>query len=435
MELALYLHIPFCLSKCNYCDFFSRPISKTATVSVAENASSCLEQYVNALCNEIAFRLSDIDNNEGCEIKSVYIGGGTPSLLSGQQFNKIFERIRACANVENSSSCRLHLNSSCEITVELNPDDVTPELLQALEQNGVNRLSVGIQSMNDSVLKNVKRRAGRDENLKALSCIRNNWKEKFSVDLISALPLETLSSFESGLKEVIAFKPAHISLYSLTIEEETTLGKQLSSGQLDYDFDFADKMWLLGRELLEKNGYAQYEVSNFAKKEGFGKGEFECVHNLFYWKHKPYLGCGSGATGTVYKLDGSGFRWTNTEDIEKYIEFWGTKDTRGQLKLTQIGEQKQIQLPQLEEVVTLEASKFEFFMMGLRKICGITSAEYMEAFGEALPEAFTRLAKKWKKEELFEIFSKLEHGQKVMCYRMSRNGLLFLNRFLSELEL
>ena len=433
MDLALYIHIPFCLSKCSYCDFFSIPVSETATVSVAENtpatkSASCLEKYVDALCNEITFRLNDIDK---ANLKTVYIGGGTPSLLSKSQFSKIFGAIK--------DFCREDI-SNCEITVELNPDDICAELLETLASNGVNRISVGIQSMNDSVLKNVKRRAGREENLKALDCICKNWKGRFSVDSISALPLETVDSFEEGLKEVISFNPDHISLYSLTIEEETPLGKQLSSGQIDYDFDFADEMWLSGRELLEKNGYIQYEVSNFAR-EGF-----ECKHNLFYWKHKPYIGCGSGGTGTVYNKDGSGFRWTNTVDIEKYIGFWEKEGTLDQLELpqkstwdlvlsTQTGTRKQIQLPQLEEVVELEASKYEFFMMGLRKASGITEVEYKDAFGNALPEKFLRLAEKWEKEGLFEIYSKQEYGQTVKCFRMNRDGLLFLNRFLSELEL
>ena len=215
MELALYIHIPFCLSKCSYCDFFSIPI-----LNPSAEKSSCLEKYVDALCNEITFRLSDIDNSE---LKTVYIGGGTPSLLSKAQFSKIFGAIKNC--------CGEKLKD-CEITVELNPDDISAELLESLAENGVNRISVGIQSMNDSVLKNVKRRAGREENLKALDCISKNWKERVSVDLISALPQETVKSFEAGLKEVFSFNPDHISLYSLTIEEETPLGKQFSSGML-----------------------------------------------------------------------------------------------------------------------------------------------------------------------------------------------------------
>ena len=407
MELALYIHIPFCLSKCSYCDFFSIPVP--TTVSVAQNTPStnsalCLEKYVDALCNEITFRLRDIDN---AQLKTVYIGGGTPSLLSKKQFSKIFGTIK--------DFCGEGI-SDCEITVELNPDDVNLELLNALSENGVNRISVGIQSMNDSVLKNVKRRAGREENLKALDCIRKNWKGRFSVDLISALPLETVSSFEEGLKEVISFKPDHISLYSLTIEEETLLGKQLSSGQINYDFDFADEMWLLGRDLLEKSGYLQYEVSNFAKAGS------ECIHNLFYWKHKPYIGCGSGGTGTVYKKDGSGVRWTNTENIEQYVNFWSGSGVQSFCKTD---------LPQLEEIVTLEDSKYEFFMMGLRKACGIKDVEYKNTFGEALPENFVKLAERWSCEGLFEISS---DGQEKR-YCMNKKGLLFLNRFLSELEI
>ena len=313
----------------------------------------------------------------------------------------------------------------CEITVELNPDDVSVELLRALWKNGVNRISVGMQSMNDEVLKNVRRRAGRKENLEALKTISDEWKGIFSVDLISALPLESMESFEKGLNEVIQYNPHHISLYSLTIEDETPLGKQFADGLLDYDFDFADKMWLLGRDILKKNGYAQYEVSNFAR------AGYECKHNLFYWNHKPYFGCGSGGTGTLYKSDGTGLRWTNTEDVERYIQFWGEKGT----ELTEGAQKMHPSLPQNEEIVSLSDSKFEFFMMGLRKMCGITDLEYRQIFGEELLEKFVELAEEWREKGLFEIVDERVDGSTCVRYKMSGEGILFLNRFLSLLEL
>ena len=355
-------------------------------------------------------------------IKSIYIGGGTPSLLKEKHFEKIFE------TVKNRDFTPV-MAEDCEITVELNPDDVSVELLRALWKNGVNRISVGMQSMNDEVLKNVRRRAGRKENLEALKTISDEWKGIFSVDLISALPLESMESFEKGLNEVIQYNPHHISLYSLTIEDETPLGKQVADGLVDYDFDFADKMWLLGRDILEKNGYVQYEVSNFAR------AGYECKHNLFYWNHKPYFGCGSGGTGTLYKSDGTGFRWTNAEDVERYIQFWGEKGTKLGGKSLNLSGELPLNLLQNEEIVSLSDSKFEFFMMGLRKMCGITDLEYRQIFGEELPEKFVELAEEWREKGLFEIADEPLDGSTSVRYRMSGEGILFLNRFLSLLEL
>lgn len=419
-DFALYIHIPFCISKCSYCDFFS----------ITDCGEEKLDNYIDSLCKEIEFRLyeyafdsDDVNGVSGRDgvIKTIYIGGGTPSLLKEKHFEKIFKAIknRLCAPI---------VAENCEITVELNPDDVSVELLRALWKNGVNRISVGIQSMNNKVLKNVRRRAGRKENLEALKIISNEWKGIFSLDLISALPLESLESFEKGLKEIIKYNPHHISLYSLTIEEETPLGKQLADGLIDYDFDFADKMWLLGRKLLEENGYAQYEVSNFAR------AGYECKHNLFYWNHKSYFGCGSGATGSLYKSDGRGFRWTNTEDVESYIQFWSEKEAKSLGKPLKLPSNLPLKLPQNEEMLSLSDSKFEFFMMGLRKMCGITDLEYKQIFGEELPEKFIELAEKWHDKGLLEIDDELPDKSAGVRYKMNGEGILFLNRFLLELS-
>lgn len=423
-DFALYIHIPFCISKCSYCDFFS----------ITDCGEEKLEKYIDSLCKEIECRLNRFDFvdtgvngvRDVCDvrdgvIKSIYIGGGTPSLLKEKHFEKIFNTVkRLCAPI---------VVNDCEITVELNPDDVSVELLRALWKNGVNRISVGMQSMNDEVLKNVRRRAGRKENFEALKIICGEWKGIFSVDLISALPLESMESFEKGLEEVIKYNPHHISLYSLTIEDETPLGKQVADGLVDYDFDFADKMWLFGRDILEKNGYAQYEVSNFAR------AGYECKHNLFYWNHKPYFGCGSGGTGTLYKSDGRGFRWTNAEDVERYIQFWGEKGTELGGKPLNLSWELPLNLPQNEEIVSLSDSKFEFFMMGLRKMCGITDLEYRQIFGEELPEKFVKLAEEWREKGLFGIVDERLDGSTSVRYKMSGEGILFLNRFLSLLEL
>lgn len=383
---SLYIHIPYCISKCAYCDFFSLPQGRTVP-----------EEYVEALCKEISYRVSDLKISE---LKTVYIGGGTPSLLSSSQFKKIFTTIKTSTK----------LSTAAEITVEVNPDDVSIQLLENLTQCGVNRISCGLQSMNDVALKRACRRADSATNRKALALINEYWKGQTSFDLISGLPGEVEKCLLAGLEEVVSYNPSHISLYSLTIEEKTPFGKALEAGQLDYDFDFADKLWLSGRNFLESQGYKWYEVSNFCRQ---GK---ECVHNLVYWTHGGYLGCGAAACGTLYYEDGSGVRWTNTNDLAKYIKFWG--------------EQADGLLPQISEQIDKETSEFEFFMMGMRKLTGISQSDYQKVFGESLPEKFLQVFSDWEKKGLC---IKREASDGSGIYAMSREGMLFLNRFNMEL--
>lgn len=398
---SLYIHIPFCISKCAYCDFFSRPYG------------SVPGDYLAALCNEISYRIQlyNISN-----LKTIYIGGGTPSLLTENQFQVLFNHIKAC----------VALSSDVEVTVEVNPDDVSEGFLENLRSCGVNRISCGIQSMNYLALKTACRRAGCDANRNALSLLKNYWQGDLSVDLISGLPGDDETTLTKSLEEICKIKPSHISLYSLTIEDETLFGKQYNSGKLVYDFDQADKLWLCGRDYLETQGYKWYEVSNFCLERK------ECRHNLAYWTHSDYLGCGSGGTGTVYKADASALRWTNTTDINKYISFWNF-DGEGKIingnkinpavlaKLSEV---------QAEEKIDSEISEFEFFMMELRKTDGFEETQFKRIFSKELPEKFLCLFEKWEKKGLC-VRQKVE-GSGVR-YFMSREGMLFLNRFLEEL--
>ena len=385
---SLYIHIPFCISKCAYCDFFSRA-----------QGNKIPDSYISALCNEITYR---INLYKISELKTIYVGGGTPSLLSENQIITLFNHIKS----------KVKLSPSAEITVEVNPDDVNQKLLEVFDSCGVNRISCGIQSMNDKALKAAYRRADAFTNRNALELLRKFWKHEVSVDLISGLPGDDEKTLLASLREVCGIKPAHVSLYSLTIEEETPFGKMLSSGTLDYDFDEADKVWLSGRDFLEKCGYKWYEVSNFCR-EGF-----ECRHNLAYWTHSGYLGCGSGATGTVYKEDGTGFRWTDTQNVENYIDFWNKND-----------DFQNICMVQNEEAIDAETSGFEFFMMSLRKTSGFAASEYENIFGKRLPEKFIELFESWQKKGLCQI----QNQKDDVRYSMSRQGMLVLNRFLVEL--
>ena len=264
-SVSLYIHIPFCKKKCSYCDFFSSPCS------LQKDKKYVPDSYLTALCIQ-AESYAKIFNVESW--KTIYIGGGTPSLLTAEQLEFLLGGIKKAAVFADE----------CEVTMEMNPDDISESLLAAAKKSGVTRISVGIQSLSDEVLKAVDRRCSRQTSLTALELLHKKWQGGFSADLISGLPLDSREQLEKTICELLSFEPDHISLYSLTLEEETPLGRAVFSGNLEYDYETADDCWLAGRNLLEKNGYRQYEVSNFAKPG------FESIHNKTYWKLENYIG-------------------------------------------------------------------------------------------------------------------------------------------------
>ena len=399
---SLYIHIPFCISKCAYCDFFSLPLGYQKELIP--------DAYIEALINEIKFRTEYFNVKE---LNTIYIGGGTPSLLSPAQLKRLFTAVKELVS----------FNDNIETTVEVNPDDVSMELLESLVQCGVNRISCGIQSMNEAALKKACRRSDSKINSNALKLLSENWKGELSIDLISGLPCDDEKDLLNSIEKVLAVNPSHLSLYSLTIEENTPFGKMLESGKLLYDYDKADKLWLAGRDYLESKGYTWYEVSNFCRP---GK---ECRHNLVYWTHGNYLGCGSGAAGSVYdegKEKGSGLRWTNTLNVSEYIDFWQKADSQQKAILKSVSFKT---IPQNVENIDLETSEFEFFMMGLRKLEGVSQNEFEGAFGHKFPERFVSLFTKWEEKGLC---LRYDSGG-AERFAMSREGMLFLNRFNMEL--
>ena len=387
MISSIYIHIPFCKTKCEYCDFFSVPCGNT----------EISEEYVVSLLNELEFRLKfyNIDS-----IFTVYIGGGTPSLLKNHQIKKIMDKIYSVGN-------------PVEVTMEVNPDDISEELLSCMQEVGINRISCGIQSLDDEVLHCVKRRGCAQSVWESLKLIKDKWKGVFSVDLISALPNQSEQSFLSGLKKVISLQPDHVSMYALTIEESTPLGKKIESGDLVYDYEKADDIWLLGRDLLLESGYLHYEVSNFSK-EGFF-----CKHNLVYWDLKDYIGVGSGATGTVYSNKSK--RWTNITNIEDYISFWSKYDSESSFVDTSSVE--------LVEEIDLDTQIFEFFMMGLRTLKGVAYEDFVQRFNMPFPDKFLNIFNKWQKKGL----SDCEKISEKTYYYLNSEGIMFLNEFLQEL--
>lgn len=402
MSVSLYIHIPFCVSKCAYCDFFSK------------TDLSSIDLYVDALVNEIKFRFKNFIP----KIKTIYIGGGTPSLLNIQQILKIQNAIESVCNLE----------SDLEFTIEVNPDDIDEDYLDKLKKSKINRISCGIQSMSNKVLEFSNRRSRKQQNLTALSLLQNTWNKNFSIDLICGLPEETEQSFLQGLRKILSFNPNHISMYSLTVEDETPLGNLINKGKIEYDYDFSDALWLKSKEILENAGYFQYEVSNFAKPG------FESKHNLTYWNHQTYVGVGSGATGTIYFDGGEGFRYTNTTDIFKYIKFWNNQKTIFNYNDFVLFDKRNSNFEFLKEIqdeefIDLETSIIEYFMMGLRKISGINSCEYFDIFGSNISPLIIETFEKWQKKGLCKI-SKLNEN---VNYTLGKTGIIYLNKFLTEI--
>ncbi|MBQ7210266.1 MAG: radical SAM family heme chaperone HemW [Paludibacteraceae bacterium] len=281
---GIYLHIPFCKSRCIYCDFFS------------STALTLREQYVEALKEEIALRNNYLSDRE---ISSIYFGGGTPSLLTTKQISEIIEHIRK----------HYKLTHACEITIEANPSDVTLSYLRHLRQIGVNRLSIGIQTFNDTLLTFLRRRHDATTAQSAIENAKNAGFDNISIDLIYGIPCQTLQMLDDDLSKAIDANVQHISTYCLTYEEGTLLTRQLKQNKfqaIDEDTlnDMAD---LIERSLCDKQ-YVHYEVSNYCLPD------YHSRHNLAYWTDKQYLGLGAGA----HSYDNKSRQW-NICDIEKYI--------------------------------------------------------------------------------------------------------------------
>ena len=415
---SLYIHIPFCASKCTYCDFFSIPVGND--FSLCEQTQRIFKDYILALKKELEYYFKKFQIKS---LKTIYIGGGTPSLLSVGQIRELFDFIGS----------KLTIEENAEITLEANPQDISEKFLDELKKTPVNRLSLGIQCCNDNVLKTLGRRCDINQVNFALEIIKNKWVSSglsFSCDLISGLPLLSDEDFMLGLEKVISSGVNHISLYSLMIEDGTILEKQISRNEIEYSDEKNDNQWILGKNFLEKNGFYQYEVSNFSKKG------FESRHNTVYWRTENYLGCGAGATGTV-----DCFRWNNECDVGKYCDFWLNVDF-GENLVYEVEKVLNEKNPRIVEMLCEKEKEFEFLMMGFRLREGVKSSVYKKRFGldlgKRLGYSDSKIKKKnlglfdkWKEKNLCDVEISLDSGDER--FFLTGDGLLFLNQFLEEL--
>jgi len=376
---SLYIHIPFCTRKCTYCDFFSVP-------SPNNLESSLLPGFIASISDELDSRFSvfNIQN-----VKSLYIGGGTPSLLSADTIEKLAQAIRT--HIPSG------ISSDIEWTIEANPEDLSPGWLDACARSGINRISTGIQTLSVQSFDAIGRRGSVQQNLKALELLSQYWQKPYSVDLISGLPFQTQKTLLSDISTVSSYSPHHISLYALTLEQGTQMAQQVLSGAIEIPKDEdADLLWINGRDRLEDTGYMQYEVSNFSKPG------YECVHNMTYWNLESYIGIGPGATGSITRED-TATRYTNTCDIEEWMHNPGSTES---------------------ETIDRNSFMLENLMMGFRKKQGLSLTEFKKRFSCDLESIIPRTLAKWTESGHAHI-----EQDSVM---LTRDGLLLLNKFLSD---
>lgn len=375
MVHSLYVHVPLCVRKCAYCDFFSDP----RFISSAEHIEAVLEREIL----ERARKAGTTSWN------TVYIGGGTPSLLTPPLVSRLCNAIKASAPLEPDA----------EWTIEANPEDVSALWLSACADSGINRLSLGIQSLHDRELTSVGRRGSARANLDALELASNTWGGRLSLDFIAGLPSQSKESLAESLKHAATFGADHVSLYSLTLEEGTPLQELAAAGGLP-DLpggDTADELWIAGRDLLERLGYSQYEVSNFCKPR------CESRHNLVYWNSGEWLAAGPGASGTT-RRGKAALRTTGVSDIAKWLS-----DPLGS---------------SLKEEISEKECAEEYLMMGMRLLSGVDRKAFELRFGKDILNWVGDTCLKWESRGLLAV-----SPERI---RLNAEGLLTLNAFLEE---
>jgi oxygen-independent coproporphyrinogen-3 oxidase len=366
-SLSLYIHVPFCASaerygKCDYCDFYS---------IIPEN-NDIVFSFLNAVIIDINNQLEyfDVDN-----VPTIYIGGGTPSVL-GKHITILLEALK-----------KILKSAPVEITVEANPESATEEFLRACKEGGVNRLSLGAQTFNETSRKAVNRIGNVDILEERIALCSKYFPMAFNVDLIAGLPYQNEKIIREDAKRLLGFNPAHVSLYSLITEKDTNLEKRLRKKEISLpDSETSDSLWLLAKDILEQAGFNQYEVSNFAKDDK------KCLHNIRYWRMEGWLGIGPAASGTVVnEEEGTAKRFTYAPDVNAYIK---NPSITGAV---------------LEEINKKDLLR-ETLLMGYRYVKGPDKELFQKRFGCGIEDCIPETISNWK----------------------GKDKMLFLNKFLTE---
>ena len=370
-ERGIYVHIPFCMSKCLYCDFNS--FSKK---------DECIEPYIKSLIKEIEEYAKE---NKDILVKTIYIGGGTPSYINEKYIKQIIDTIKQ----------NFEIIKDAEITIEVNPGTVNKRKLETYYKSGINRLSIGLQSTNDKLLKLIGRVHNLEDFLETVRMAQSVGFTNINADCMIGLPTQNIYDVEETLNVLINLRLTHISVYSLIIEPNTSIEKKINSGELKLpDEEMERYMYWFAKRKLEENGYLHYEISNFAKPL------YRSKHNLDCWNQKEYKGFGISASS--YE---NGLRFTNTPDIDTYIRNIGNNN----IKENYIFEEKQDRDEMMKE----------YMLLGLRKITGVNITEFRRKFGITPLYKYNEEITKLLREGLIEAN---EHS-----IRLSKKGLDLAN--------
>ena len=350
-KIGIYVHIPFCKKKCDYCDFISYC-----------GKDDLIEKYVDSVKKEI-------DHVKiKSEITTIYIGGGTPSYINSKFIVQILEKIK-----------EKNVAQDAEITIEVNPGTVTQEKLQDYIDCGINRISIGLQTTNDELLKQIGRIHNYEQFLETYKMAKKVGFKNINVDLMLGLPNQRIIDLKESLENVLRLAPKHISVYSLIVEDGTPIANKIKNEKLKLPDDELERnMYWYVKNTLELNGYKHYEISNFAKKG------YESKHNMNCWNQMEYVGIGTAAHS--YR---DITRYSNTEDIKEYI------------KNVQKGEFEKNRI--IHEIQKEEDSKKEFMLLGLRKIDGLKISEFKNKFGDNPIYLYRNELKKLSDEKLIII--------------------------------
>jgi oxygen-independent coproporphyrinogen-3 oxidase len=342
--LGLYLHVPFCVAKCSYCDF-----------NTYAGLDHLYQPYLDAITQEVHL----LSRTVVCRVHSIFLGGGTPTVLPAAALEQLLSTCVDAFDVE----------AEAEITSEANPGTVTTDYLQALRSLGINRISLGVQSFHPSELAMLGRIHSAEQVGLTVQRARAAGFNNINLDLIYGLPHQTLSSWRETMERALALDPEHLSLYCLTLEKGTPLLQRVSRGRLPLpDPDLAADMYDLAEELLAAAGYRQYEISNWSRPG------YECAHNLVYWRNQPYLGLGAGAHSST-----GGMRWWNVRPVPAYI------------RRVAAGETAQWPSPAAEdgEVISRALEMGETMMLGLRLTEeGVSAGDFQQRFSATLEETY-----------------------------------------------
>jgi len=392
MELSIYIHFPFCVKRCNYCDF-----------NTFAGKEKRIPDYICAVTREVQLLANCL--KVLYPVHTIYFGGGTPSLMEGSEIQKVLWEIKNSFDLEIDS----------EVTLEANPGTVDRTKLEQFRGIGINRLSFGMQSFHEDELKILGRIHTPKETEIAVMDARHCGFKNINLDLIYGLPEQTLEKWKATLQKAVELEPTHLSLYSLLIEPGTLLETQIRCRKLPIpDEDLAAEMYEWAMDHLQSQGFQQYEISNWSRSDGNGT-QWASRHNLQYWKNLPYLGIGAGAHGSIF-----GTRTENVREIETYIGKinGGTNN----LELFSPANEKITKISQWEEIQ-------ETMMLGLRLTQqGVIEEEFLSRFGNKMETFFPKQINTLRDQKLLEW--DFQDGNRVL--RLTRKGRLLGNRVFRE---